>query len=63
MVWLRWFNDDCSGTVELTDEQFEDFMEEFEENTKKWSDYDLEILKKIKTYFDNGNWLLQLNLY
>ena len=56
-------NDDCNGTMELTDEQFENFMEEFEENTKKWSDYDLEILKKIKAYFDDGNWLLQLNLY
>ena len=55
-------NEDCSGEVELTDEEFEDFMNEFEENTKNWSDYDLEVLSKIKEYFDKGNWLLQLTL-
>lgn len=56
-------NEDCVGDFELTDDQFECFMEDFEENTKNWSEYDLEIVKKIKKYFDEGNWLLQLEAY
>lgn len=56
-------NEDCVGDFELTDEQFEDFMNDFEENTKNWSDYDLEIVYKIKEYFENDRWLLELECY
>ena len=65
---FRWYgydgsNEDCVGDFELTDEQFEDFMKDLEENTKNWSDYDLEILEKIKEYFNEGHWLLQLEAF
>ena len=65
---FRWFgydgsNEDCVGDFELTDEQFEMFMEDYEENTKNWTEYDLEVLEKIKKFFANGNWLLQLECF
>lgn len=56
-------NNDCVGQLELTDEQFEEFWNNKHKYLNKWSGYDLEILDKIKKYFDDGNWLLQLECY
>lgn len=56
-------NNDCVGQLELTDEQFAEFCNNKNRYLNKWSDYDLEILNKIKKYFDEGNWLLQLECY
>lgn len=66
---FRWFgydgsNEDCVGNFELTDEGFEDFMNDYEENTKNWSEYDLSVLEKIKNYFEKGDsWLLELECF
>lgn len=56
-------NGDCVGQLELTDEQFEDFVKNKKENTKQWNNSDLQILKKIERYFKEGNWLLQLECF
>ena len=51
------------GTLELTDEQFEEFTETYEDNSGyDFNKYDVEILVKIEKYFEDGNWLLQLRL-
>ena len=56
-------NNDCIGEFELSDDQFEEFLKDFDDNTRRWSEYDFEILEKIKNYFNEGHWLLTLETY
>lgn len=56
-------NEDCVGELEIMDEQLEEFLENKKENTKNWSDYDLETLEKIINYFKDGYWILRLRCY
>ena len=51
--------DEMLGYVEINDGQFSNFLENYNE-LDSWNAYDLEILEKIKKYFNDGNWLLQL---
>lgn len=55
-------NNDLIGQLELTIEGLEDFLNDSEENTKNWTDYDMEVLHKIIKYFEIND-ILNLECY